>query len=109
MEQLTAFLHFLLFLLTSCTLRINGVSPDIINIQSSSSCTVRDNTSTGPTRQFCLPPAPDGNESSCYRCSDTTSDIDNIIDGLSDTTWTSRHVNELPNGTAEIYIGFNKV
>ena len=103
MEQVRSFLYFLLFCLTSCTRRTNGVSPDIISIQSNSSCTVDNASSTPP--QFCM----NDNDSSCYRCTDTTSNINNIIDGLSDTVWTSGHVNELPNGRAEIYIEFNKV
>ena len=50
-----------------------------------------------------------GNDLTCYTCDSSTSNISNIADNNNNTVWSSRTINELPNGVAEIYIEFNKV
>ena len=50
-----------------------------------------------------------GNDLTCYTCDHRTSNINNIADNNNNTVWSSRTINELPNGVAEIYIEFDKV
>ena len=104
MEEKTSLLSFLFIFLTSCFSVINGTgSTDIISIQSNSSCVVN-------SSQLCvLEERGAGNDLTCYTCDPRTSNISNIADNNNNTVWSSRTINELPNGVAEIYIEFNKV